>query len=105
MFLFQLVVDYIMSRTKEREPTGIRWNFTTKLEDLEFANDLSLLSSKYQDKQRCMIILIGLKINNIKTKVMRLNSNIKTPVKINEEETEDVDTYKYLGGVVTSTGV
>lgn len=51
--------------------------------------------------------MVGLKINNIKTKVhvMRLNSNIKTPVKINEEETEDVDTYKYLGGVVTSTGV
>ena len=40
--------------------------------------------------------MVGLKINNIKTKVMRLNSNIKTPVKINEEETEDVDTYNIL---------
>lgn len=25
-FLFVLVIDYIMIRTIEREPTGIRWN-------------------------------------------------------------------------------
>lgn len=35
---------------------------------------------------------------------MRLDSNIKTPVKINELEIEDVDTFSYLGGVVTSAG-
>lgn len=47
---------------------------------------------------------VGLKITNNKTKVMRLNSNIKTPVKINELEIEDVDTFSYFGGVVTSAG-
>lgn len=35
--------------------TGIRWNFTTKVEDLDFALDLALTSSKYNiynQKQR-----------------------------------------------------
>ena len=35
---------------------------------------------------------------------MRLKTNIKTPVKINELEIEDVDTFSYLGRVVTSAG-
>ena len=42
-FLFLLVIDFVMKRSVEREPTGIRWNFTTKLEDLDFADDLALL--------------------------------------------------------------
>ena len=43
-FLFLLVIDFVMTRTTETEPTGIRWNFTIKLEDLDFADDLALLS-------------------------------------------------------------
>ena len=109
-FLFLLVIDYIMIRTIEKEPTGIRWNFTTKLEDLDFADDLALLSSKYRDIQLKTQKLhdnasqVGLKININKTKVMRLNPNVQKPVKINENEIEDVNTFTYLGGVVTSTG-
>ncbi len=30
---------------------GIRWNFTTVLEDLDFADDIALLSSKISDLQ------------------------------------------------------
>ena len=30
---------------------GIRWNFTSTLEDLDFADDIVLLSSKYQQIQ------------------------------------------------------
>ena len=81
-FLFLLVIDFVMKRSVEREPTGIRWNFTTKLEDLDFADDLALLSSKFLDIQRKTKSLhenasgVGLKININKTKVMRLNSNV-----------------------------
>ncbi|XP_061176180.1 uncharacterized protein LOC133185137 [Saccostrea echinata] len=51
-FLFLLVIDFVMRRTTETEPTGIRWDFTTKLEDLDFADDLALLSSKFRDIQQ-----------------------------------------------------
>jgi hypothetical protein len=79
-----------MKRTIEEKPTGIRWNFTTKLEDLDFADDLALLSSKFQDVQQKTQSLhentsgVGLNINMNKTKTMRLNSNTKEQVKIDE---------------------
>ena len=108
-FLFLLVIDFVMKRSVEREPTGIRWNFTTKLEDLDFADDLALLSSKFLDIQRKTQSLhenasgVGLKININKTKV-RLNSNVKEKVNIDGRTIDDVDTFTYLGGVVTSKG-
>ena len=45
-FLFLLVIDWVMRRTVEKENTGIRWRMTSRLEDLDFADDLVLLSSK-----------------------------------------------------------
>ena len=109
-FLFLLVIDYIMKKTTEREPTGIRWNFTTKLEDLDFADDLALLSSRHQDIQSKTQKLhehakqVGLKINIRKTKIMRLNTTIQDPVKIDDQQIEDVKTFTYLGGIVTTEG-
>jgi hypothetical protein len=47
---------------------------------------------------------VGLKINNNKTKMTRLNSKIKEEVQIDGKNIEDVDTFTYLGGVVTSKG-
>ena len=35
---------------------------------------------------------------------MRLNTNIKDPVKIDDQDIEDVETFTYLGGIVTSAG-
>jgi hypothetical protein len=34
-----------MQQTVKEERTGIRWDFTTMLEDLDFADDIALLSS------------------------------------------------------------
>ena len=43
--LFLIVVDWIMTKTVENDNNGIRWNFTTVLEDIDFADDLALLPS------------------------------------------------------------
>ena len=37
------------SRLPAGKRRGIRWNFTTVLEDLDFTDDISLLSSKFND--------------------------------------------------------
>ena len=50
-FIFLLVVDWIMRRTTENRNTGIRWKFMSKLEDLDFADDIALLSSTQQQAQ------------------------------------------------------
>ena len=48
-FLFLLALDWIMKRTTADKRREIRWNFTTVLEDLEFADDIALLSSRLND--------------------------------------------------------
>ena len=50
-FLFLLAIDYVMKQTIKDNKTGIRRKFTTKLEDLNFADDLARLFSKLQHIQ------------------------------------------------------
>ena len=72
-FIFLTVVDWIMKNVTERNNTGIRWKFTSKLEDLEFADDIALFSSNIQHMQSKVSKLnvfaakTGLKINTKKT--------------------------------------
>ena len=39
-----------------------------------------------------------------KTKVMRLNTNIKDPIKMYDQDIEDAETFTYLGGIATPAG-
>ena len=48
-FLFLLALDWIMRKVTADKRRGIRWKFTTALEDLDFADDIALLSSKFND--------------------------------------------------------
>ena len=41
--LFLLVVDWTMREATADKRGGIRWNFTTVLEDLDLADDIALL--------------------------------------------------------------
>ena len=50
-FIFLIVVDWIMKRPTEENKTGIRWKFMTKLEDLDFADDITLVSPTFQHMQ------------------------------------------------------
>nr|KAG5712763.1 hypothetical protein BaRGS_029818 [Batillaria attramentaria] len=52
-FLFLLVIDWIMKTTTAGRKNGIQWTLWTQLDDLDFADDLALLShshSQMQDK-------------------------------------------------------
>jgi len=44
-FLFLLIIDSVMRNTVKEEGAGLRWKFTSKLEDLDFADDVALISS------------------------------------------------------------
>ena len=50
-FIFLLVVGWIVRRTTENGNTGIRWKFMSKLVDLDFADDIALLSATQQHAQ------------------------------------------------------
>ena len=82
-FLFLLVIDWVMRKTLSEGNTGIRWRFNKKLDDLDFTDDLALLSSTRRQLQLKNKRLsnaskrTGLKINITKTKVMRFNAASK----------------------------
>lgn len=109
-FLFLLILDYVMRKTTKDKDTGIRWKLTTKLEDLDFADDIALLSPNQQLMQRKTLKLqelaarTGLKVSTKKSKVMRINGKSTEPIVINGKDLDETDKFTYLGGVVTAQG-
>lgn len=111
-FLFLMVLDWVMRRTVGDGENGIRWKFTSKLDDLDFADDIALLSSTKQQMQHKLDKLdkeakrVGLKISGQKTKMMRINSSSQEQFTIGErnERIEDVEEFCYLGATICKDG-
>ncbi|KAL9964922.1 hypothetical protein ACROYT_G028635 [Oculina patagonica] len=104
-FLFNIIIDRIMQNTNNAR-RGLRWKFTTVLEDLDYADDIALLSSRHKDLQEKFNRLhqvsryTGLCINTIKTKVLRTNTKVANPISINGQDVEKVSSFIYLGATV-----
>ena len=102
-FLFLIVLDWVMRRTVGNGENRIRWKFTSKLDDLDFADDIALLSSTKQQMQDKLNKLdaearrVGLKINMEKTKMMRINSSSQEQFTIGtQDRIEEVEEFSYL---------
>ena len=83
-FYFLLSIDWVMNRTTESRRTGIRWKLTSVLEDLDFADDIALLSSRYVD--------------------MRINARNDQRIKVNDEQVDDIEEFLYLGALLDKEG-
>nr|KAG5693935.1 hypothetical protein BaRGS_008204 [Batillaria attramentaria] len=109
-FLFLLVIDWIMKTSTAGRKNGIQWTLWTQLDDLDFADDLALLShshSQMQDKTTCLEATsagTGLKINRKKTELMKINTTANTPVTVGGEPIREVESFVYLGSVVDGQG-
>ena len=85
--LLNITIDWVIRQTTQDKNRGIRWNPFTNLSDLNFADELALLShthSHIQEKNNTLRIYVkqfGLKISQKKTKVMTLNFQDPAPVK------------------------
>ena len=109
-FLFLLVIDWIMRTTTAGRNNGIQWTLLTQLDDLDFADDLALLShnqNQMQDKTTHLATTsagTGLKINLRKTEMMKINTTVQTPVTVGGEAIKEVESFIYLGSVVDRHG-
>ncbi|RUS74141.1 hypothetical protein EGW08_018096 [Elysia chlorotica] len=78
-----MVVDWVMQKSASGQNTSIQWTFMRPLEDLDFADDISLLSQRQQDAQEKLYHLseeagkTGLQINIGRAEVMRINKTIR----------------------------
>ena len=109
-FLFLLIIDWVMRHTVKEEGTGLRWKFTSKLEDLDFADDVALISSTQRHVQLKTNRLVenaeraGLRVNVGKCKVMRVNARNNEAITVNGVALEDVEKFTYLGATVCKQG-
>ena len=109
-FLFLLVIDWIMRKSVEDARTGIRWNMMETLEDLDYADDIILLSESWRhaqlklDRVNQTSKATGLKINKKKTESLRINAASSNAFRVDGEDIKEVVTFTYLGATVTNTG-
>jgi len=108
--IFLMVIDWIMRQTTVDSNTGIQWTFNRQLEDLDFADDIGLLSHRQQHAQSKLTRLseeagkTGLKINTRKTEVMRINNKQEVPIQLQGENIKETDRFTYLGSIVSKDG-
>ena len=109
-FLFLLAIDWIMKTTTNEKRNGIQWTLWKQLDDLDFADDLALLSHQQQQMQEKVNVLTetsertGLNIHRGKTKLLKINHTSQEPIKIKAESLEEVESFTYLGSVVDKEG-
>ncbi|VDP61557.1 unnamed protein product [Schistosoma curassoni] len=80
---------------------GIQWASRMQLDDLDFADDLALLSQTQQQMQKTNSVAaasaaVGLNIHKGKCKILQYNTTCTNPVTIDGEDLEDVETFTYL---------
>ncbi|VDP01868.1 unnamed protein product [Schistosoma margrebowiei] len=89
---------------------GIQWTFRMRLDDLDFADDLALLSQTQQQMQEkttsvaAASVAIGLNIHKWKSKFLRYNTACTNLITIDGGDLEDVKTFKYLGSIIDEHG-
>ena len=99
-----------MRRTTEDQIRGIGWTPFSYLEDLDYTDDLALLSHTHTDIQEKTQRLntfanqVGLNISSKKTEIKGLNTTYARPVQIDNEELPYTDRFTYLGSIISRDG-
>ena len=95
--------------TKDRK-RGLQWSMMEQLEDIDYADDIALISQRHIDMKEKLLKLneearkTGLKINVKKTKSLRLNHTSKATFTIQQDTMEEVQDFSYLGSTVSTEG-
>lgn len=110
--LFNLYIQKAIDRVREEVKVGISVQ-GEKIDMIRFADDIAIITESEQDLQimiKEMDRILGgeydMKLNRHKTKVLvcnRKNDN-RTRILIREEAIQEVETFKYLGSLITGDG-
>ncbi|VDP44618.1 unnamed protein product [Schistosoma margrebowiei] len=85
---------------------GLQWTAQNPLDDLNFADDLALLSHTHEQMQTKTVsvaavsALVGFSIHKVKTKVLKFRTENSNPITLDGEALEDVESFTYLGSII-----
>ncbi|VDP76327.1 unnamed protein product, partial [Schistosoma mattheei] len=88
----------------------IQWTARMQLDDLEFSDDLALLSQTQQQMQgkttsvAAASAAVGLNIHKGRSKILRYNTECTNRITLDGEDLEDVKTSTYLGIIIDEHG-
>ena len=108
--LFLVVLDWVTRQAFVGSARIIHWKLTQRLEDLEYTDDLALLTHRLQDMRSKMEDLMGagertgLRVNSDKTKIMKVMSTQVGGVRIGQDLLKEVESFQYLGSIISITG-
>ena len=103
-----VAIDWIMCKTIGNKRRGIRWTLTSLLEDLDFADDVALVSSTTDQLQRKTSDLslaanqLSLNISRKKTKTLQLTET-PLPVELENKNLEEGEEFTYLGSIMSKS--
>ncbi|VDO76816.1 unnamed protein product [Schistosoma margrebowiei] len=89
---------------------GIQWTAQNLLDDLDFADDLALLSHTHEQMQMktdsvaAVSVSVGLSIHKEKTKVLKFKAENSNPITLDGETLEDVESFTYSGSIIDEQG-
>jgi hypothetical protein len=108
--LFVVLMDFIMRIPVQNKYRGIHRGLQDRLEDLDFTDDICLLSSSFKDMESKINELVeaasefNLKINANKITEMRINTILTKTQIIKGQGVEEVDKFQYSSSLVTKPG-
>ncbi|VDO54588.1 unnamed protein product [Schistosoma margrebowiei] len=89
---------------------GIQWTAQNQLDDLNFADNLALLSHTHEQMQIktasvvAVSASVGINIHKEKTKVLKFKAENSNPITLDGETLEDVESFTYLGSIIDEQG-
>ena len=102
-------MDWILKHALDKNSVGLDWVDGRKLADLDFADDIALLSETWNEMQEITNKVedeakkVGLHINTQKTKLVKIGKieDVRT-IQAGGGQVEEVEQFCYLGSVITN---
>jgi len=103
-------MDGVLRTALDGKKRGLTWRLQESLEDMEYADDVCLVSHKYE--HMCMKVddlwkeskKAGLEINSSKTEEICVNAIVKQRLRLNGEGIKRSSDFCYLGCIVAENG-
>ncbi|KAK3773949.1 hypothetical protein RRG08_066156 [Elysia crispata] len=109
-FLFILALDWLLKEVTRGKRNGIQWTLWNQLDDLDFADDIALLSHNHDQMQNKTKVLrdtsqtIGLRIHPGKSKILKVKTSGSETIMVGGSQSEEVSEFTYLGSIIDGKG-